>query len=502
MAPPGISIRPAISPLRTPRPRRKIDWIQIAEFTFLALLVALGFLARLWPIWKVHWWDEAVYLQDAAYICCGKHNYSELASQPPLLSLLYAGIFLLWNSQYAASLLTAALNAAGPLFLYLAAKRLHGRAAAVIAALLLGFSPFFVQWGNTLLTDCPALTLTVLAFWFVLEAATAPDSLFWPALAGFVTGLAGLMHFPSLMTVLIFPLYLLREGKTLIRVGLFAGGLCLALGPYLLWTWLAYGSPLSALRMAFSNVGGSVEPRLYYLQNFQEVFPWVTLGGVALWLVAWLRDSLITWGREGEEFVVRIARRATAPHLASDAILWGWAALTLLYFSNLPHKELRYILPLAVPLFLLAGRGLAVLARARTLQSRAVGMIILALALVYSFAPLRQRFSMPFLSPYVSEEVEASDYLNQHANPAEWLYANFNYPVFGYYTRMKLSLLRQQDMSFYTAFPENMPEDGYLILYKQIPKEPAVAWAEANPHFRRMKDFPSLVIYEYHRAGF
>ncbi|MBZ5565429.1 MAG: hypothetical protein LAP13_23775 [Acidobacteriia bacterium] len=200
--------------------------------------------------------------------------------------------------------------------------------------------------------------------------------------------------------------------------------------------------------------------------------------------------------------MLRIGKRATAPRLASDAILWGWAALVLLYFSNIPHKELRYILPLAVPLFLLAGRGLAVLARARTLQSRAVGMTILALALGYSFAPLRQRFSMPLVSPFISEEKDAADYINQHANPAGWLYANFNYPVFGYYTHLKLDLLREQDMSFYAAFPENMPEDGYLILYKQVPKEPAVAWADASPHFRRMKDFSSLVIYEYRRAGF
>ncbi len=501
MAPPGIPAKPAVFPPRSPRLRRPIDWIQVAEFTFLALLCAFGFLVRLWPIWKVHWWDEAVYLQDAAYIC-GKHNYSELASQPPLLSLLFAGVFLIWKSQYAASLLTAALNAAGALFLYFAARRLHGRAAAVIAALLLAFSPFFVQWGNTLLPDCPALTLTLLAFWFVLKAAAAPENPVWPALAGFVTALSGLMRFPALLTVLIFPLYLLREGKSLRRFGLFAGGLCLGLAPYLLWAKLATGSSLAALRAGLSDVSGAAESKLYYLLNFKEAFPWVTLAGLALWLVASLRDSLITWGREGEEFVLRIGKRATAPRLASDAILWAWAALVLLYFSHLPHKEVRYILPLAAPLFLLAGRGLAVLARARAQQTRAVGMVVLALALAYSFAPLRQRFSMPLISSFVSEEVEASDYLNQRASPAGRLYANFNYPVFGYYTNLKLDLLRQQDMSFYGAFPQNMPADGYLVLYKQVPKEPTVAWADANPHFRRMKELPSLVIYEYRRAGF
>src|ERR1041385_7650304 len=89
------------------------------EAVLLFLLVAAAFIVRLWPVWKVHFWDEAVYLQNAEVICCGKLNYSELDSRPPLLSLLFAGAFKLWHSAYAASILTAALNALGPLVLYL-----------------------------------------------------------------------------------------------------------------------------------------------------------------------------------------------------------------------------------------------------------------------------------------------------------------------------------------------------------------------------------------------
>ena len=43
---------------------------------------------------------------------------------------------------------------------------------------------------------------------------------------------------------------------------------------------------------------------------------------------------------------------------------------------------------------------------------------------------------------------------------------------------------------------------GYTqaLLYKQIRKEPRPIWADENPHFRRLQEFPSLVIYEYHRS--
>lgn len=60
----------------------------ILESTFLVLLIAAGFVLRLWPLSKVRFWDETVYLQNAEVICCGKANYSELDSRPPVLSLI------------------------------------------------------------------------------------------------------------------------------------------------------------------------------------------------------------------------------------------------------------------------------------------------------------------------------------------------------------------------------------------------------------------------------
>ena len=119
----------------------------------------------------MHTWDENVYLQNAELMCCGKNNYNEIDSRPPLLSLLFAGVFLLWHSDYAAYVVTALLNALGPVVLYLAGRMIVGRAAAAIAALLLAFTPFFVSvfppvssgfvsfpTGHSLLTDSPALT--------------------------------------------------------------------------------------------------------------------------------------------------------------------------------------------------------------------------------------------------------------------------------------------------------------------------------------------------------
>src|SRR5690348_17204992 len=181
----------------------------ILEFAFVALLVGAAFVLRVWPLSKAHFWDETVYLQNAEVICCGKTNYSELDSRPPLLSLLFAGAFLLWHSPYAASVVTAALNALGPLFLYLGGRRVVGKSGAALAALLLAFSPFFVNTGNSILTDSPAVTLIIVAFWALMKAADDERPYLYLA-AGLVSALAILMRFASLPTVALMALLLFR----------------------------------------------------------------------------------------------------------------------------------------------------------------------------------------------------------------------------------------------------------------------------------------------------
>ena len=90
----------------------------------------------------MHFWDESVDLLNAEYICWGKAGYLEIDSRPPLLSILFAGVFRFWHSDYAAAAVTALLNALGPVFLYLAGRKVTGKTPAALAALLLAFCPF------------------------------------------------------------------------------------------------------------------------------------------------------------------------------------------------------------------------------------------------------------------------------------------------------------------------------------------------------------------------
>jgi 4-amino-4-deoxy-L-arabinose transferase-like glycosyltransferase len=470
----------------------------ILESTFVVLLIAASFVLRLWPLSEVRFWDETVYLQNAEVMCCGKTNYSELDSRPPLLSVIFAAVFLLWNHVYAACIAAALLNALGPALLYISGRMIAARIAAAIAALLLAFSPFFVgifpagfvsdATGNSLLSDCPALTLILLGFWLLLRALRKQTDLRF-ACAGFVLALAVLMRFASLSTVGVLSLLVFAADRWWRAVLACGAGLAAGIGPYLCWSRFRYGAFLRTFRSGWGNFTGPGESFFFYLKNFGNIFSWITLAGLALWIGGWAWEK---WAGKGEE---QRSRRF-------EGFLWLWAVALLLFFSTLHHKEPRYVIAVAPPLFLLAGIGLSMLLRGSKRTARVAGTVLVLGALVYTFLPVRQRFEEPFVDDEVSEEMQVSEFLNQSVPPATVLYSNFNYPVFAWHTNLPVHRLPESGPDLYNAL-NRLPGDGILIAYRPSDEiaEPRLEWLDVNPHFRRFREFPSLVLYQYRASA-
>src|SRR5208283_3747397 len=144
------------------------------------------------------------------------------------------------------------------------------------------------------------------------------------------------------------------------------------------------------------------------------------------------------------------------------SFLWLWAVLAIVFFFALPHQEPRYAMPVAPPLFLLAGSGLSVLLIPRPPAARMIGTVLVAGALVWSFWPDAQRFKSPFVDDGITEEMQVSEFLNDNFPQNTVLYSNFNYPVFGYYTNLQVKELPEAGPRLYEAL-DHLPADGLLI---------------------------------------
>jgi hypothetical protein len=469
------------------------------ERGLLLLLFAVAFVVRLWGVSRMHGWDENVYLQNAQLICCGKTNYNEIDSRPPVLSLLFAGTFVVWHSDYAAYVVTALLNALGPVLLYLAGKMFVGRRAAAIAALLMSFTPFFVSvfprgfvsmvTGHGLLSDSPALTLILLGFWLLLRGIER-DSEREFAAAGFILAMSVLMRFPSLASVGVLSLLALGAQRKWRAVAAVAAGFALGIAPYLGWSRVRYGGFLATFRSGWDNFSGPGQSALFYVKDAGVIFGWLTLAGLALWLVA---SGWELWRRRAERFRWRALPRSP------EAFLWLWAVALLVCFSGLKHKEPRYAMPAAPPLLLLAGVGLSVLLQGRQRWLRVAGAGVLVWLLCWQFLPLRQRFTGGFVNHAVSEEMRVSEFLNANVAPKTVVYTNLRYPDFGYYTNLPIEVLPEDGWGLYKTL-NNLPEGALVIAYKVFEgeaPEPAISWMDANPHYTRVHEFPTMVVYRF-----
>ena len=449
-----------------------------------------------------------VYLQNAEVICCGKINYSELDFRPPLISLIYAGVFLLWHHIYAACIVTAFLNALGPVFLYLAGRLSVGRLPAAIAALLLAFSPFFVgvfpdgfasdDTGNSLLTDSPALTLLILAFWLLLRALDRESTPRF-AWAGLTLALSILMRFGTLPIVgmlFFLPLTAKRRWKALISCG---AGLLVGLAPYLLWSRLSFGAFFFTLHAGLTHAEESEESIFFYLRNSAAIFTPVALFGIVMTAISWLWRP---FGAIPSRPRLPAACPSNLSPLVLQAFLWMWLLMGFVFFSAMPHKEPRYILPFAPPFLLLAGSGLALFCALPSRPSRRVGALLVAAFLVFTFFPLRERFSRPFIDPDTPKEMLASQFLQTDLPPGTILYMTFNYPAFAFYTSYRIHELSAVGPALYNDI-EHIPPGGVLIVYRKTDEvwEPDIEWVDANPKFQRMRDFSAFVIYRRLAAG-
>ncbi|MFF0558870.1 ArnT family glycosyltransferase [Streptomyces sp. NPDC004266] len=352
--PPGAADAQARQDLRSARRERAVHWALRSALPLTAILVLAGFL-RFWQLTETGFnSDEAVYTGSAASLAGdpGMQAVFPVFRAHPVLFTGLLSLFLRGGTDdFTARAVAAAIGVATVAVTYLLARRLYGRAAGLAAALLLAVMPYHVVVTRQVLLDgLMTLCATVALYCVVRYVQGGLDGLPWLLGAAGALGAATLSKETAL--VLVCGLYvffvLSRSVRMRWRHALLATGvLCLVVAAFPLATSLAGRGSTGQDYLQWQLLRRANHSMGFYAVTVPQAVGWAVLVAAAAGLFLLRRR---TGWREG--------------------LLLCWIATPVLFFTLWPVKGFPYLLPIAPPLAVLAGRALSALAEIRPRPGR------------------------------------------------------------------------------------------------------------------------------------
>jgi 4-amino-4-deoxy-L-arabinose transferase-like glycosyltransferase len=471
----------------------------------LALILGLALFVRVVPLTYSHFWDETVFLQNAKVILDGRTNYDEFFERPPLLSIVYALGFALWDNIYVANVMQGLWTTTAVLFAFVYVRKAFGILAGLCAAFLLAFGPYFVETSHELLTDMPAVALMLAAMW-LFDKSGAPFAL----LAGVAYALSIETRFTSLFLMLYFLLEVAWSPRKLRQLVLLGVGAAASLAPYLIWLKWKYDSFFYPFVLARRIVQEWTAPvaASFYFEGVREIFPlslWALFAlGVLLLLLHWIalsRSPRSAASGENAESLDQMKRQTTL-------LIWGIAFFA--YMLSIPHKEIRYLLPLAIPAVVIAAVGATTAyhwcARQAT-PLKVAGLVLGVFLAVADYGSPLLKLAGPFTDRSEWPEVQIARYLREHSTPADTIYAAHNFPVLAFYSeRRTVSLLPIQE-DFDRQWSDFMSQPGFFVYFppEHIGEihalhpalKPDREFIATHPNFVEVRALPIATVYRY-----
>ncbi|MFI6821596.1 glycosyltransferase family 39 protein [Micromonospora sp. NPDC050187] len=320
----------------------------------LTAIAAIAAVVRAWQLDALGFnSDEAVYAGQAASLA-GNPRYADLfpvfRAHPMLFQALLSPFFRAGEADVAGRVVVVVLGVATVLAVYPLGARLYNRRVGLVAALLLAVMPYHVVVTRQVLLDGPMVLFATLTLYCLVRFVQA-QRLAWYLATAAMLGLTMLTKETSV--VLAGGVYAFLALTPMVRRPVRATLVAL---PVLAAIFAVH--PLSQALAGRSSTGRNYlvwqlfrrpnHPMDFYLDNVPTaVGPLVlaaALGG--LW-----------WARRRRSW--------------RETLLLSWIAVPVVFFQLWPVKGFQYLLPVAVPVVLLAARALVTLPVPARLARRA-----------------------------------------------------------------------------------------------------------------------------------
>jgi hypothetical protein len=376
-------------------------WMLSTGLPLTAILALAAFL-RFWHLAAIGFnSDESVYTGSAASLAGDatlRGMFPVFRAHPLLFQTLLSLVLRVHESDWTARAFAAAIGVAAVAVTYLLGRRLYGRRAGLLAGLLLAVMPYHVVVSRQVLLDGLMTLCATAALYYVVRYADGGGPR-WLLAAGGMMGASILTKETSV--VLLAALYVFFVLTHAVR----------ARWRHILLALAATGAEVIAWPLALRASGQARTGQSYLLwQLFRrpnhEVWFYVSV------LPSWIGPAVLIAALAG---LVWLRREATW----RESLLLAWVVVPVLFFTLWPVKGFEYLLPVAPPLAVLAGRTLG-----RTTSLRGLprsSMAALAVISVVSLAvPAWDRIEPSAASTYLA----GTGGVSQGRQAGEWIGRN------------------------------------------------------------------------------
>ena len=313
----------------------------------ILLVVALtaGIFLRVWQINAMGYnTDEAVYAGQAASIAgvpVLKDIFPIFRAHPLLFQFMLSVVYKIHFSDLLGRLFAVAVGVACVLVTYLLGKTLYGRLPGALAAVFLALMPYHVIVSRQVLLDGPMVLFSTLTL-YMLARFGKKQEVKWLFAASATMGLTFLSKETGiiLMGAIYTFLALAPEVRVRIRDLIIATALLvLAVAPFPITLMAAGGSSTGRNYLVWQLFRRPNHEWSFYLQMVPPAI------GVLVIVVA-LLGVVMLWKEQSWR----------------EKLLLAWILVPVAFFQLWPVKGFQYLLPIAPPFAVLAGRLLGKLA--------------------------------------------------------------------------------------------------------------------------------------------